>query len=239
MTRFGVYSAMAIVLFAAAPVVAADLKQISDSGFTVSYPEGMDAQAARIMQIVKTSYTPALAAHREMVSLLSDTDALATDIATWLGAEGTRHTAKERLDIYKMRSRTLIRCFTNIKLVKTGDAAAAGGLDAGVVRITYDPDTNDFKMSINAESTDQDAVDRTYLPVLVSADGKVRGEEKLGEMGVGFLGTSKGMVIASVVDRRLCHRPGFETLLPVRAMVQRGYERLDNAASCNRGPAPT
>jgi len=52
MTRLSIYVicvAIAVLVFSGVGVCAqTDLKQISDSGFTVSYPEGMEAQATRI-----------------------------------------------------------------------------------------------------------------------------------------------------------------------------------------------
>ena len=176
------------------------LKTLSESGITVSYPAHMEVQAKRILGIAKESIQPSIDVHRQMVALLSNADAMSKDIANLLGADEKSNKIKERLLGYKNNSDALVHCFSNIRLVKTGDAIGAGGIDCGVLRVRYDKTKAEFNMVIDQSDSGPDILKRSYFPVFVNADGSIRAESKLVEMAIDFLGTSKTMIIAPVHD---------------------------------------
>jgi len=176
------------------------LKTLSEGGITVSYPAHMEVQAKRILAISKDSIQPSVDIHRQTIALLSNADSMSKDIANLLGADEKTAKIKDRLLAYKVKSEALVQCFSNFRLVKTGDAIGAGGVDAGVLHVRYDKAKNEFNMVIDQNNTDPDTLKRSYFPVFVNADGTIRAESKLVEMAIDFLGSSKAMIIAPVHD---------------------------------------
>lgn len=175
-----------------------DLQQVIGGGFTVAYPVGLETQAKHILDVAKESITPSMEINKQMVSFLANADSMAVDIATLLGCVEKQPKAREYLLAYKSRSEALIQCFTNIRLVRKADAVVAGGLDAGILRVGYDKDKDEFSMIIDTDDASPDKVKRSYFPIFVNADGSIRAEKKLGEMAIDFMGSNKRMIIAPV-----------------------------------------
>ena len=174
------------------------LKQLTGGGFTVAYPAGLETQAKHILDMAQEAITPSMDVNKQMVGFLADADSMATDIAAMLGYQEKQPKAKEYLLAYKSRSEALIQCFGNIQLIKKADAVVAGGLDAGILQVSYDKDKDEFNMTIDADDASPETLKRSYFPIFVNADGSIRAEKKLGEMAVDFMGSSKTMIIAPV-----------------------------------------
>jgi len=177
-----------------------EFKEITGGGFVVAYPAGLETQAKRTLDMAKEAITPCMDVNRQIVSFLSNSEGMASDIAALLGYQEKQPRAKEYLLAYKSRSEALIQCFGNIRLVRKADAVVAGELDAGILQVSYDKDKDEFNMTIDTENVSQEKLKRSYFPVFINADGTIRAEKKLGEMAVDFMGSNKTMVIAPVHD---------------------------------------
>ena len=179
---------------------AANPKQITTAGITVSYPDDMEAQAKKVMAVAQSTIKPSLDTHRQTLSLLSNVNALATDITQALGAEEKQDTARTRLQMFKEKSEALIGTFSNIKLVRKNDAVATDGIDAGFIQVRYSKDKDEFNMVFEEKDLDQERIKRSYFPVLINPDGSIRSEDKLEQMALDFLGAGDTMAIAPVQD---------------------------------------
>lgn len=179
---------------------AENLKQLSTGGITVSYPDGMDAQAKRVMAIAQATIKPSIEVHRQTVALLSNVDSMSTDIAQALGADEKQDRAKMRLQSFRDKSAALVASFSNIKLVRKASAIATDGIDAGLMQVRYAKDKDEFSMVFDEKDTSPDKIKRSFFPVLVNGDGTVRSESKLGQMALDFLGSGEAMAIAPVQD---------------------------------------
>ncbi|MEN6357509.1 MAG: tetratricopeptide repeat protein [Armatimonadota bacterium] len=188
------------LLTLALSVQAVELKQIKEGSITVSYPTGMDVQARRILSKVKESIQPSLDIQEQTVKLLADPGVIAGDIAGLLGCEDKKDEALSRLKAYKTKSQALVACFSNIRLIKKSEAVAMGGVDAGVMQIRYDDKTDEFNMVLSLDNIDPEKIKLSYFPVFVNADGTIRAENKLTDMAMDFMGSSKAMLIAPVHD---------------------------------------
>ena len=193
----GIGLAMVLAL-AACAWAQGDLKQISGGGITISYPPKYEAQAAKVLEIAKKSIQPSVEIHRELVSLLSDPASLATELTDTLGAEEASELSRLRLQTYKNKSIILAGCFSNIRLVETASAVSTGGVDAGALQVRYDRDSDSFKMSMDTETFDPEKAKSCYFPVFVNADGSIRAENKLADMAIDFLGSSRAMLAAPI-----------------------------------------
>lgn len=193
-------SVMAVGLWAGVCCEAANAKQITTAGITVSYPDGMEAQAKKVMAVAQSTIKPSLDTHRGTVSLLSDVNALAADITQALGAQEKQDAAKMRLQMFKEKSEALIGAFSNVKLVKKNDAVATDGIDAGLIQVRYSKDKDEFNMVFEEKDLSQDRIKRSYFPVLINPDGTIRSEDKLEQMALDFLGSGDAMAIAPVQD---------------------------------------
>jgi tetratricopeptide (TPR) repeat protein len=179
---------------------AESLKQLSSGGITVSYPDGLDAQAKKVMTIAQATIKPSIEVHRQAVALLSDVDSMSTDITQALGADEKRELAKTRLQSFKDKSTALIASFANIKLVRKANAIATDGIDAGLMQVRYTKDKDEFNMVFDESDTSADKLKRSFFPVLINGDGTIRSEGKLGQMALDFLGSGEPMAIAPVQD---------------------------------------
>jgi tetratricopeptide (TPR) repeat protein len=192
--------AITVLFVTVAAASAENAKQIKDGSITVSYQPGMEVQARRILSIAKNSIQPSLDIQDQTIKLLSDTGAIAKDIATLLGCEDKQDEAKTRLESYKIKAEALKACFSDIRLVEKAEAVAKGGVDAGVMQIRYDDKTDEFNMTMALDQIDPEKIKLSYFPVFVNADGTIRAQNKLTDMAMDFMGSSKAMLIAPVHD---------------------------------------
>lgn len=176
----------------------AALKTLSAGGVSVSYPPSMEAQANRVLQMAEKHVQPSVEIHKQMIALFADPGAIAEEIANLLGADEVQDKTRTRLLAYKQKSEALVACFSNLRLVETAAAVATGGVDAGVLQVRYFADTDEFKMGLDLNNAKPEILKRSYFPIFVNADGKIRAEDKIPDMAVDFLGTSKAMLVAPV-----------------------------------------
>ena len=191
---------LAVGLMAGPSGFAADLKKITDAGITVSYPDGMEAQAKKVMAMAQSTVKPSLEVHRQAISLLSNVDAMATDITQALGAEEKHDVTRSRLQVFKDKSEAMVSAFSDIRLVRKSDAVATDGIDAGLMQVRYAKDKDEFNMIFDEKDTNPDKIRRSFFPVLVNPDGTLRSENKLEQMALDFLGSGDPMAIAPVQD---------------------------------------
>jgi len=194
----GVVCILAIALMGSCYAADSDLKQMSDAGITVSYPPNMESQAKKVLDIAKKQILPAVEINKQLASLLNDPTAIASDIATLLGADELQDKTRARLDAYKQKSLALVGCFSNIRLMETAAAAATEGVDAGALQIRYIKDTDEFKMGLDLNNLTPDVIKRSYYPIFINADGKIRSQDKIAEMAIDQLGSTKAMLLAPV-----------------------------------------
>lgn len=173
-------------------------KQLSDRGITITYPQGMDSQAKNVMDAMQKSVAPALEIHKQIVATLGDPAETAKTITDLMGAEEAQDAARSRLATYKEKSEALIAAFSNIHLMKKTEAAAKGGVDAGVIQVRYSLEQDEFSVGLDLNSVDADRIKRSYFPVFVNSDGSVRSLDKLGDRAIDFLGSSKAMLAAPI-----------------------------------------
>lgn len=174
------------------------LKQISEGKITVSYPTGYEQQAKKVMAIAKQSIQTPLDIHVRIAKILANPDATAKDIATLLGCDDKQDEAANRLTAYKVKSEALVACFSNIHLISKTDAAAKGGVDAGLVQVRYSKDNDEFNMTIDTSVTDPNVIKRSYLPIFVNPNGSVRAQDKLADIALDYMGSSKSMLMAPI-----------------------------------------
>jgi len=197
---------IAIALFTALALAsgayAADenLKQLSGNGITVMYPAGMETQAKKVMSIAQESIKPSIEIQRNIVALLSDVDSMSSDIAQMLGADEKQEIVKARLQSFKDKALALSTAFAKIKLIKKSDAAAANGVDAGIVQIRYVKDKDEFTLMLDDSDCSADKIKRSFFPVLINGDGSIRSEAKVAQMALDFLGVGEGIAIGPVHD---------------------------------------
>jgi len=191
---------IALALLVAAPCFAADadLKSISEAGITVWYAPKYEAQAKQVLALARTSIAPSVDIHRQISSLTSEAPKLAADITSVLGCEELTEKTKVRLLTYKDKSEALVQIFSNIRLVESADAVAKGGIDAGVLQVRYDDVQNDFPMTLNLPVKSPDVLKRSFFPVFINADGRIRSENKIPEFAIAQLGTNKAMILAPI-----------------------------------------
>lgn len=196
------FFASLILLFAICVGATCDdkLDTLTNQGITVSYPASLKPQAERVLDIFKGSVVSSLAIHRDILSLLDDPQTLADNIALLCGAEEKSDETMARLMAYKIKSQALLRSFTNVRLIESTKAASLGTVDAGVMQVNYIPEKNEFKMTFGIEGATETTINRSYFPVIVNADGTIRSENKISDMAISFLGSSKAMVVAPIHD---------------------------------------
>ena len=203
MKRFSVLATILILGFISTGIcLAADAKQISSGGITVSYPDGLDAQAKKVMAIAQAKIKPSVDFQRQTVALLSDVDGTAGDIAASLGADEKKDTIKSRLQTFKDKAGGLVAAFSTIKLVRKANAVATNGVDAGLLQLRYvkDQDRDQFNLVFEEDDINADKLKRSYFPVIVNGDGSIRSEDKIGQMALDFLGAGDAMAIAPVQE---------------------------------------
>ncbi len=202
--RISAAAALLILLtgISAAMSIAADaeveLKSISADGITVRYPANMEAQAHKVLDMAVKQIQPSVEVHKQIIALLADPAGIASSITSLLGADEAQEKTRARLVAYKQKSEALVASFSTIKLMETASAVATGGVDAGVIQVRYDKDANDFRVGTDLNSVSADTLKRSYFPVFVNADGKIRAEERMPEMAIDFLGSAKVMVVAPI-----------------------------------------
>lgn len=194
------YAALLAVVVLAASCQAADenLRKLTEGSISIWYPPGMENQAKRVAQVAVKRIAPSVAVHRQVVALLSNVDAVSKHIADLLGAEEKQDDAQARLQDYRDRSQALAACFSNIRLVRKSAAAAAGGVDGGVMKITYEAERDEFRMSLDYQHADSKSVANSFFPVIINTDGSVRSESKLAEMALEFLGVGEALAVAPI-----------------------------------------
>lgn len=175
-------------------------KVLTEGDINITYPASLASQAKIVMQTIKPDLTQALGIKRQFISIVSDTDTLSKEISNLLGAQEKQIAMKKRLDDHKINAEALIYCFSNIHLIKTSDAIATSGVDAGIVQIRYNKTAKDFNMTINTAQVDQSTLKRSFMPVFVNNDGKIRAQDKLKVMVAQLVGTSKALAIAPIHD---------------------------------------
>ncbi|MCX8052639.1 MAG: hypothetical protein N3B12_02435 [Armatimonadetes bacterium] len=187
-------------LLALAGICAAEesLKKLSTDGITISYPPANEAQAKRILEVANKSILPSIEIHRRIVELLNNYEELAKDIADLLGAEEVQEATRTRLAAYKQKSEALVGCFSNFRIISTADAVSTGGVDAGVIKVRHDRDSDEFSIYLDLERVDTDRIKRSYFPVFVNADGSIRSEKKLVETAINLLGSTQSMIAAPI-----------------------------------------
>ncbi len=177
-----------------------NLKQISSGGITVSYPDGLDMQAKKVLAIAHSEIGPALEVHRQTIALLADPDAMAADISKMLGAEEKKDMAKTRLASFKNKSTVLVAAFSNIRLVRKANVIAANGIDGGAMQLRYSKEKDEFNLAFDDQDASPDKLKRSFFPVIVNPDGTIRSEAKLGQIALDFLGSASTLAIAPVQD---------------------------------------
>jgi len=193
--------ALVIALAAASGVGAAEnIKQISSGGITVSYPEGLDVQAKKVMAVAQSTIKPALEVQRQVTAMLADPDAVAGDITQMLGAEEKKDLARTRLLSFKNKSTVLVASFSNIRLVRKANAVAADGIDGGAMQLRYSKDKDEFNVAFDETDANPEKLKRSFFPVIVNPDGTIRSEAKLGQIALDFLGSGAPLAIAPVQD---------------------------------------
>lgn len=179
---------------------AENLKQLSSGGIIVSYPDGLDAQAKKVMAIAQSTIKPSVELQRQTVALLGDVDGLSGDIAQTLGADDKKDTIKTRLQSFKDKSTALVAAFSSIRLVRKANALATEGVDAGVLQLRYVKDKDQFNLVFDEQDVSAEKLKRSYFPVIVNGDGTIRSEDKLGQMALDFLGAGAPMAIAPLQE---------------------------------------
>jgi len=179
---------------------AENLKQISSGSITVSYPDGLQMQAKKVMAVAKSTISPALDVHRQTIAILSDTDAMAKDITQMLGADEKKDVAKLRLESFKNKSMVLVAAFSNIRLVRKANAVATNGIDGGAMQLRYSKEKDEFNIAFDDQDANSDKLKRSFFPVIVNTDGTIRSEAKLGQVALDFLGSGSPIAIAPVQD---------------------------------------
>lgn len=174
------------------------LKQLSEGGISVQYPPSMDAQAKKVLDIVKSSLTASIDVNRQVAAFLTNPEPMAKDIATLLGAEELQDDAVKRFQNYRFRSQALVQCFTNIRLVKKSDGVVGKGIDAGLMQVKYMPDKDEFNMVLDTNDTSEARLKASFFPVFINADGSIRAENKIADMALKFMGSGGAMVVAPV-----------------------------------------
>jgi len=193
--------ALALALVPAnAACPAQNLKQISSGGITVSYPDGLDAQAKKVMAIAQSTIKPSVDVHRQIMSLLANPDAMADDITRMLGTEEKKDLVKTRLASYATRSAVLVAAFSNLRLVRKASAVATSGIDGGAMQLRYSKEKDEFNVAFDDTDASPDKLKNSFFPVIVNPDGTIRSEAKLGEIALDFLGSGGALAIAPVHD---------------------------------------
>lgn len=193
--------ALTIVLVLATGACSAEnLKQISSGGIVVSYPEGLDMQAKKVMAIAQSSIKPSIEVHQQILALLANPEAMADDITTMLGTDEKKDLAKTRLASFAARSAVLVAAFSNIRLVRKASAVATNGIDGGAMQLRYSKEKDEFNLAFDDQDASPDKLKNSFFPVIVNPDGTIRSESKLGEIALDFLGSGSALAIAPVQD---------------------------------------
>ena len=237
---------MVVIVFCAGACLGGEnLKQLSSGGITVSYPDGLDAQAKKVMAVAQSTIKPSIAVHQQTVALLGDVDGLSSDICKNLGADEKKDTVKTRLQSFKDKSTALIAGFSNIRLVRKANAVATEGVDAGVLQLRYVKDKDQFNLVFDQQDSSAEKLKRSYFPVIVNGDGTIRSEDKLGQMALDFLGSGDPMAIAPLQETisymiaeplKIYHpltrwfNEGVSGWL-TRQMISKHYPKLNNMAT--------
>ena len=197
-TRLGALI-LALVSMAGAGCVAQEAaKTLTVGAITVSYPAGMETQAKKVGETMDKALKPGLEIHRQIASMLADPGEVAKQIAELLGADEVLDATRGRLATYKQKSDALVGCFSNVKLVRTSDAVATAGVDAGVLQVRYQREQNEFAMALQLDNANAATIKRSYMPIFINPDGTIRAQDKIGDLALDFLGSSRAMLAAPV-----------------------------------------
>lgn len=177
---------------------AENLKQISGGGITVSYPDGLEAQAKKVMAIAQSTIKPSLEVHRQITSLLANPDAMADDITKMMGVEEKKELTRTRLASFATKSAVLTAAFSNIRLVRKASAVATNGIDGGAMQLRYSKEKDEFNVAFDDTDASPDKLKNSFFPVIVNPDGTIRSEARLGEIALDFLGSGSALAIAPV-----------------------------------------
>ncbi|MFQ3548197.1 MAG: hypothetical protein SNJ70_00415 [Armatimonadota bacterium] len=180
------------------PVYAAE---ISESGFTVKYPDGMEKQAKSVLEKAKKSITPYLDVHLQILNDMKETNVLADDIAFLLSINDDKNkveSIKKILDNYRASSAGLVECFRNIELIKKEDIVSKKEIDAGILVLKYDEKKDEFLLIPKSLESGELPIANSFLPLVINPDGTIRGDNKLEEMAMDFLGTSKLLPLINI-----------------------------------------
>ncbi len=177
---------------------AADNKTLTAGSITVTYPPDLEPAAKKAADIASKSFRQFLDVHAKIARLLKDDDVMAKRITDLLSAPEVMESARLRIVSYRDKSRMLTHCFQTVKLIKTSDAKARGGVDAGILQIRYDKNTDDFGMFVQMQNVDESRMNRTYFPVLVNPDGTIRSADKIPLLAKEIGGAGDTMIPATV-----------------------------------------
>ena len=187
-----------LVLVARASGAEDDLKELTSNGLTIRYPAAFEAQAKTILKVAADQIRPGIEVHRQILQLLNDPAEVATRITDLLGAEEVQEATRARLVAYKQKSEALIQAFSNYRIIPAADAIVTGGVDAGAIQVRYVHDADEFTIGLELQDLDADKLKRTFFPVFVNADGKIRSEKNIPDTALNLLGSSKLMIPAVI-----------------------------------------
>jgi len=192
-------------------------QKLTVGDITISYPQGLEPQAKELAAVCQSVIPPRKARFLAVEKAFSDQKAMAQRVADLLACPEHAEAACQLLGAMEPVTETLLLpMLSDVRIYREADLKAAGGLDAGLVSLSYDPKTDQFTFQISAQfnsRTPTPSSATSFLPTIVRDDGTFRTlanlglaeylSDRLDETVVGFAITVHAAMIHEVAESML------------------------------------
>jgi len=158
-----------IVAFSTTGIAVAGTLQVN--GLSISYPDGLEAQAREAAEAASEVLLPLRAEFAALRTAMAEPQAVAGRIAGLLGAPEQAGTIADNLDHFSPMSQALEGLFSDWRIFRRSELVATGGLREGPVSIVYDAQSDKLTWEVSFGS-DQRLTGRAFLLLIVNAEGE-------------------------------------------------------------------
>jgi hypothetical protein len=151
----------------------------------VSYPRGLESQAQQVAEVCKTVVAPRREKFRAMERGFSDGKRTARVLTRLLGCPESEQTATPLIAGVGEVAAFVEPMFTDVRVYREADLKASGGVSSGSISLRYLPAEDKFQFQIGFHASApagqglKQPAERSFLPVVVKADGTFRAEKGL------------------------------------------------------------
>jgi len=151
----------------------------------ISYPHGLESQARQVAEVCKAVLVPRREKFLAMERGFADGKRTARVLTQMLGCPESEQTATTLIAGTGELAAFVEPMFTDVRLYREADLKASGGVSGGAISLIYLPAEDKFQFQIGYHATGPEGqgptppAERSFLPVVVKADGTFRAENGL------------------------------------------------------------